>query len=141
MNSKSAVASLLIFEIMTSEPYAVTERDIVRSVIEAFISKKISGAPLVDSAKKVISVVSEADLMKFAALGGIDEPLAKFRNKLTPTADLVTVKADESFAEVFKRFLTKPVRRVIVVDVDFKLVGIVSRRDIIKAFLKTEKKA
>jgi predicted transcriptional regulator len=125
---------------MTSKPYTVTAQDTVRIIIESFIAKQISGAPVViRNSSQVISVVTEADLMKFAAMGGLDQPLADFKDKLVQSSQLVCVKPDEPFAEVFKRLLVQPVRRVLVVDDKMSLLGIVSRRDILKAFLANKK--
>lgn len=138
---KSSVSTLHIFEIMTPSPFAVTLGDSLRTIIKAFIEKKVSGAPVVEKGSlKVISVVSESDLMRFAALGGLDQPLSDFSQKLVPSGQLVTVQPNDPFSEVFKRFLTKPVRRVLVIDKQMNLVGIVSRRDMIAAFLKSEEK-
>jgi predicted transcriptional regulator len=138
---KPSVSSLKISDIMTAQPFSTTMADTVREVIESLIARKISGAPVLEkNSSKVISIVSEADLMRLAALGGLDQRLSDFSDRLVPTSQLVTVGPDDSFSEVFKRFLTKPVRRVLVVDSQMNLLGIVSRRDIIAAFLKMEKK-
>ncbi len=138
---KSGVSTLHIFEIMTPNPFSLNMNATLREIIKTFIEKKISGAPIVERGSlKVLSVVSESDLMRFAALGGLDQPLSDFIQKLVPAAQLVTVQPEDPFSEVFKRFLTKPVRRVLVVDKKMNLVGIVSRRDMIAAFLKSEEK-
>ncbi len=138
---KSGVSTLRIFEIMTPNPFSLNLTATLREIIKTFIEMKISGAPVVERGSlKVISVVSESDLMRFAAMGGLDQPLSGFIQKLVPAAQLVTVQAEDPFSEVFKRFLTKPVRRVLVVDKKMTLVGIVSRRDMIAAFLKSEEK-
>ena len=138
---KSGVSTLHIIDIMTPDPYSLNLSQTLRNIITTFIEKKISGAPVVEKGSlKVISVVSESDLMRFAALGSLDQPLSDFSEKLVSSGQLVTVQANDSFAEVFKRFLTKPVRRVLVVDKHMNLVGIVSRRNMIAAFLKSEEK-
>lgn len=137
-----SVAGFKIREIMTSNPISVYFNDTIRHIMQLFIEKKISGAAVVEAATgKVLSVVSESDLMKFAALGNLESPLANFKAKLTSVADLVTVHPEEAFTEVYRRFLTKPVRRVLVVDQNLHLIGIVSRRDILKAFLESQPQA
>ena len=131
-----SVATLKIHEIMTPSPIAVIFNDKVRDIMQIFIDKKISGAAVIEPATgKVLSVVSESDLMKIAALNNLNEPLLAFKSKLPQTADLITVHPDDAFAEVFKQLITKPVRRVLVVDRDMHLLGIIARRDILKAFL------
>ena len=138
---KSNVSTLHIVDIMTLKPTTVSLGDTLRAIITVFLDQKISGAPVVEKGSlKVLSVVSESDLMRFAALGSLDQTLSDFSGKLVPVAELVTVQKDDPFSEVFKRFLTKPVRRVLVVDKLGNLQGIVSRRDIIAAFLKSETK-
>jgi predicted transcriptional regulator len=134
------VASLKIRDIMTHAPIAVIYSDKIRAIMTLFIDKQISGAPVIEPATgKVLSVVSEADLMKFAALThNLDEPLLTFKAKLPATEDLITVESEDPFSEVYKRFITKPVRRVIVIDKSKHLIGIVARRDILKAFLQSQ---
>ncbi len=125
---------------MTSTVVSIMSSFTVKDAIELLIQKNISGAPIVDANQKVITVVSEADLMKFAVTNPLDSALSKFIPLLTPTKDLITVKRTDSFKSVFKQFLTKPVRRVLVVDQNGKLEGIVSRKNILKAFLQAEQK-
>lgn len=123
---------------MTASPIAVIFNDKVRDIMQLFIDKGISGAAVIEPATgKVLSVVTESDLMKIAALHNLNEPLATFKTKLPQTAELIVVHPDDAFAEVFKQLITKPVRRVLVIDRDMHLVGMVARRDILKAFLNS----
>ncbi len=134
------VATLKIREIMTVNPISVIFSDKLRSIMELFIDKKISGAAVIEPATgKVLTVVSEADLLKLAALNSLDEPLSSFKAQLPQRENLIVVHPEEAFAEVYKRFITKPVRRVLVVDQELRLLGIVSRRNILVAFLNTQK--
>ncbi len=133
------ISTFKIREIMTPSPIAVIFKDKLFDIMELFISKQISGAAVIEPATgKVLTVVSEADLMKFAAVSPLTEPLITFKPKLPAREDLITVYPDDSFAEVYKRFLTHPIKRVIVVDLEMHLLGIVSRRDVLKAFLKSQ---
>lgn len=135
MNAKKmAVSSFHVKDIMTAPVRTLSMDMTVRKAIEFLVNNEISGAPLVDNKTgKPITVCSEADLMKFAAMDGLDKYVVEFLDKL-PT-QLFKVKPNDTFAEVFKAFLTRPVRRVLVVDDQGKLQGVVSRRDIIKSFL------
>lgn len=129
------VRALRVEEIMISEVHSVTMSTTVRHAIKLLLLKKISGAPIVDGVDHVLSVISESDLIKFAALGGLDKQLGEFESKLVSKSELVSVRKEDLFRDVFKQFITKPVRRVIVVDSDGKLQGLVSRSNILKAFL------
>lgn len=136
---KLPVSKLNIEQVMTADVWCLTSEMTVRKAIDLFIRKQISGAPLVHHATKILlSVVSEADLIKFAAMDGLDEPLMFFMDRLPGLSDLITAKPKEAFAELFKKFLLNPVRRVIVINEQEQVVGLVSRRDVMKAFLINE---
>lgn len=130
------IGNFHVEDLMTATVVSIFSTCTVKQAIELLIAKNISGVPIVDADQKVITVLSEADLMKFAVTNPLDSPLSKFIPLLTPTKDLITVQKTDSFKSIFKQFLTKPVRRVIVVDQAGRLVGIVSRKNILKAFLK-----
>lgn len=137
LNQKK-VSSLKIQDIMTKNVYLVTPDMTIKTIIDLLLSKGISGAPVIDNVtQRILTVVSEADLMKIAALNGVNDQLVKFLNQLPKTKDLVVISQRDAFAEIFKKFLTSPVRRVPVIDDQGMVLGIVSRRDIIKAFLTT----
>ena len=135
---KSPVGQILVESMMTSPVVSLNLTTTVKEAIYILLTRRISGAPVLDQAERLVSVVSEADLMKFAALGGIHDPLGNFKDKLVATSALVTVKKTETFKEVFKQLLVNPVRRVLVVDSAGKVQGIVSRANILRAFLTSE---
>ncbi len=135
------LSRITVEKIMTVNVTTLDAQMSIQEIIELFLQEKISGAPVVDKQRKVLSIVSEADLMKIAALNGLDIPLQKVLSTLPKAEQLITVKRTELFKDVFKQFLTNPVRRVIVVDDVFRLQGIVSRRNLIRAFLHEKKAA
>ena len=73
--------------------------------------------------------------MQFSAMEEMDLTLRDVLHKLNTSKDLVTVEETESFTKVFKEFLTKPIRRVIVVDYLEKPIGIITRSTILRAFM------
>jgi len=128
--------SLAAGEIMIENIVVFHLTNTVKECIEILINKSISGAPLVDADGKVVSVVSESDLMKFAAQGGLDVTLSTKTNQLVKSKDLVTAQKQTTYVKLFKLFIERKVRRVLIVDSDGKIQGIVSRRDILRVFLK-----
>ncbi|MEK6580598.1 MAG: CBS domain-containing protein [Bdellovibrionota bacterium] len=135
---RKGVSKMTVEQIMTTEVVAVPSSTTIREVMNIMIEKQISGTPIVDANYRVLTIVTEGDLMKFAALSNLDEPLATFLPKLSKTEKLVTVSKSDNFHEVYKQLLTNPVRRVIVADASGRLQGIVSRRNVMKAFLASE---
>ena len=108
----------------------------VREGIKLLVNQEISGAPIVKVRKTLLTVISEFDFAKFAAKGGLDSPISDFLKELSNTNNVVTVKKEDSFRDLFKKFLMNPVRRVIVVDAALSIEGVVARRDILKAFIE-----
>lgn len=125
---------LKVKTIMTEDVVPIMPSMSLIEVINLFIEKNISGAPIVDEKNKVISVISEVDLMKFALMGSVKIKVAKYMNKLASFEDIVSVQPDDPVTKVYKQFFQKPVRRVIVIDKDGYLKGVVSRKNILKVF-------
>ncbi|HEX4923038.1 MAG TPA: CBS domain-containing protein [Bdellovibrionales bacterium] len=138
---KLAVRHLTAEKFMTSKVLCVTFAMTVEEVIQALLEHKISGAPVIDQAQRLVSVVSESDLIRFAASGGLKKTLQTFESKLVPTAKLVWVLRTDPFALVFKKFLEHKVRRILVTDGNGKVIGIISRSNVLRAFLESESKA
>lgn len=98
-----------------------------------FVRRKISGAPVVDADGKLIGVVSEFDCLRIvaSALYSHEEweeglPVSEF---MTP--DVVTVGPETDVFAITQLLVDKRIRRV-PVQVDGQVVGIVSRRDVLR---------
>ncbi len=123
---------------MVSEVECITVDMTVKAAIGAFIKRKISGAPVIDSVKKVISVVSQSDLMKLAATKGLTATIGGNLSSLPKESDLITLKRDVPFADLYRKFLTVNVHRIIIVDDNGKLQGLVSRSTVLKVLYDPE---
>lgn len=112
----------------------------VRQAIKLLTHYQISGAPIIDNLQKVISVMSEGDALKLAAQpGGMDKLIGACLDQLPKTDKLITTRASNSFADVYKQFLHHPFHRILVVDGGGKLVGLVSRSNILRLLVETPK--
>jgi predicted transcriptional regulator len=134
---KKTIGSLTVDSIMIKDVHTIDPTMTVKEAIQLLLTHKISGAPVVGAMGKAISVISQTDLMKFAAGGSMDKQIITLLDKLVSPENLIVVRKADPFKEVFKQFLIKPVRRVLVVDGTGKLLGIVSRSTILKAFMDT----
>lgn len=135
-----AIGHLPIEDFMEKKVVQIDGQTTVRQAIELLIKEEISGVPVVDQNGNLVSVVTEFDLMQFAAKGNIDSPLGGLLSKLVPKDKLLTVRKGDAFKEAFKWFLTRNVRRVLVIGPTGKVEGIVARRDILRAFLMNSEK-
>ena len=125
--------------IMTAQVYCVRPEMTVHEAIGLLLEKSIAGAPVIDASRKVVSVVSEGDLLKLASKVGLDKTIADCMDRLTKTSNLLTLKKTDSFAHAYMKILAHPVHRFIVVDEKGLLEGIVSRSNILRVVHESKK--
>lgn len=106
----------------------------VLDAIDTLITQGISGAPVIDERGNLVGLLSEKDCMKVAMQAGYYEEAAG-RVSEYMTQKVITVESESSILEVAKLFLEKGPRRYPVIE-DNRLVGQISRRDVLKAILK-----
>lgn len=146
---------MLAKEIMTKEVTSVKSQDLVEDVIKILMEKNISGVPVVDDEERVIGIVTEGDLIYrskklriptfFSILDGyvflestktIEKQLKKmvgYRVEDVMTTEVITVEDDQTVEEVATLMTKEKINRVPVIK-DNRLVGIISRRDIIRSY-------
>ncbi len=82
---------------------------------------------------RVVGLQSEEDCMRVATHAGYyGEASGKVSGFMSP--EVITVEGDTSVIEIAKMFMEKPFKRYPVMD-DNRLVGSISRRDVLKAIL------
>ncbi|NLI70262.1 MAG: CBS domain-containing protein [Firmicutes bacterium] len=151
---------MLIREIMTEEVVTVHVDDSVEKCANLLLQHNISGLPVVDDHHKVVGMVTEGDLIRRAAriqapgyldiLGGLiylGDP-KKFVNELKRamslkagdlmTPGVISISPDDDTEVAATAMLKNNISRIPVIDGNKKLVGIVSRRDIMLSLYKTE---
>ncbi|HEY8609486.1 MAG TPA: IMP dehydrogenase [Noviherbaspirillum sp.] len=108
------------------DPITIPPTMRIRDVIALSEQHGISGFPVVEG-KKVVGIITNRDL-RFE-----EELNAEVRAKMTPREKLVVVKEGAELAEA-KRLMNKyRLERVIVVNDDFELRGLITVKDIMKA--------
>lgn len=104
----------------------------VMEAISRLIEKGISGAPVVDRLGNIVGMLSEKDCLRVALNAGYNQQMAgRVSEYMSP--NVVTVDSDASIVDVAKMFLDSPFKRYPVVDDDNRLVGQISRSDVLKA--------
>lgn len=111
---------------VVKDPITVSPTTTVREVLELTSAHKISGLPVVDG-KDLVGIVTGRDIRFESRL---DTPVSSI---MTPRERLVTVKEGET-TEAIKDILHKNrIEKVLVVNDDFELTGLVTVKDMQKS--------
>lgn len=148
--------------VMTTDVAAVNQNASFHAVAELLISRGVSGVPVLDDANRVLGVVSEADLLakeefKERYYGDDYRPPLRarirhsvgsegsgYRKSLGETAGALMTSpahvttADSPVVSAARLMDRHGVKRLPVVDSGGRLIGIVTRRDLIKVFLRQD---
>ena len=107
------------------DPITITPSMTIGEVVALTRQHKISGLPVLEG-KKVVGIVTNRDL-RFE--GKLDQPVTKI---MTPKEHLVTVKEGASIEEAKELIREHRIERVLVVNDDFELKGLITVKDILK---------
>ncbi len=126
--SKKETGMLEAKDIMTKNVISVTEDTPIYQAVEILVENNISGIPVITKDRILIGILTEKDVLSLFYDNEGDQNLT-VRDFMTPHA--VFFDANENLINVCDYLLNNYFRRVPVVS-EGKLVGIISRRDIIK---------
>ncbi len=119
-------------EIMNTSVVTFRPDTDIYEAIRTFLKNRFSGAPVIDADAKVIGILSELDCLRVLTAEAWDGfPEGKVGDYMT--AKVASVKPDTSVYDIVGTFLNKPYRRLPVLDDDGKLLGQISRRDVLGA--------
>jgi len=136
-------------DVMSQQVVSVGPTAGYRRIVELMANHAISGVPVVDRNGRPLGVVSEDDLLakeraQSALLDGAwaergrmaaDRSRARaLRARDLMTAPAATITAEAPLAVAARRMHGERVRRLIVVDAGGRMIGIVSRRDLLGVF-------
>ncbi|MGB3438725.1 MAG: CBS domain-containing protein [Actinophytocola sp.] len=144
-----------ISSVMSTDVATVREGTPFKDIVRVLEQRDISAVPVVDATTHVLGVVSEADLLVRQGEGEPGQtPERKWwrRHHETPrdpraegtaaaalmTKPAITVTADATIAHAAREITKHNVKRLPVVDDDGRLVGIVSRKDLLTVFLRKD---
>jgi len=138
-------------DVMTTHVVAVRLKATYKDMATRLREFRVSAFPVLDDDNKVVGVVSEADLLTKEALeysttgvaGGILHGRERAKAAAVTAADLmtrpaVTIGPDELVSHAARLMYSRKVKRLPVVDDRGRLVGIVSRADVLSVFSRPD---
>jgi len=148
--------SVKAHNIMTRQVFSVKRAMPVKEVAELMAEKSVSGIPVVEEDGTVAGIISEKDFL--AGMGSGDKthfmsivaeclsgkgcaamPIRLQKAEDIMTSPAITIREDMSVVEISNIFTEKNINRVPVIDTEGKMIGIVSRADIVRASLMAGK--
>lgn len=139
-------------DVMTRTVVTVTHAAPFKEIVEKLAKYGISALPVIEPAGGVVGVISEADLMlkeertpEMTRSPFEGRRRRRERTKMwgkvaaeLMTSPAVTIGPEVSVADAARLMHEKQVKRLPVVDENGALVGIVSRRDVLRVFLRPD---
>lgn len=143
---------MAVSNIMTRKLITVTADTAIEDISKLIIANRISGVPVVDSDNRVVGMVTQSDIIfrqihnepTFAAstedLVLLKEGMKAEKRfgagntaKDIMTSPVITAHENDSIREVVELITKEKIKRVVIVDEEGHLVGIVSKMDIVRA--------
>ncbi len=124
--------SLTAADIMARSEATLDPESDIYAAMERLLKRRLTGAPVVDDEGTLLGMLTERDCLKVMVDGALDGlPRGKVSDYMSSPAESITPTA--SLYDVAQVFLTRSYRKLPVVDRDGRVIGQVSRRDILVA--------
>jgi CBS domain-containing protein len=149
-----------VAEVMSRDPIVVRPETPLKEAIQILAERRISGLPVVDETDKLVGIVSETDLMWQET--GVTPPAyimfldsviflknpAQYERDLhkalgqtvgeVMSRDPVTISPERSLKEAAQLMHDRSVHRLPVIDADGRVIGILTRGDVVRAMAASE---
>ncbi len=133
------LSSLLVKDYMIGDHLAFTSDTNLLKAVHTLLERGLSGAPVVDDNSRLIGFLSEKDCLK-AALDASYFRREEGTVQDFMSRDVTSISGDASLIDAIQMFLGKHYRCLPVVE-GSRLVGQISRRDILKGLEKLRREA
>lgn len=132
MNTTITAADLMARKVITLSP-----DQYIYDAMEVLVSHGISGAPVIERGR-LVGVLSEYDCLRVGGAGMTDmfEPTSgPVRQYMCQP---VFTHVDTPLSELTTTLISQRIRRLPVVDDDQRVVGVVSRRDVLRGLIQNQ---
>ncbi|MBN2688874.1 MAG: chloride channel protein [Deltaproteobacteria bacterium] len=128
--------SILVGDVMTREVETVSDNMTLKELLEFTLSSKHVGFPVLNREGLLAGIITIEDYKEILFEEGLEELVVV---KELATSNVITVTENENLAAAMKKIGFKNIEQIPVVDQNNprKIIGILSRRDIVSAYNKT----
>ncbi len=153
-DERMQTGSYVAADVMNREPVCVRDTDTMEKVIREMAAQETGGLPVVNGQGELVGFVTDGDVASYLGKTEIslvdsslniyrytddENSLSRFRDLLAlnvmavATHRVISVKTDTPVDEVCSLFASKRIKKVPVVDTQGRLVGALSRRNIMRS--------
>ena len=148
-------------DIMSSPPVSIPEDNTLKDAIELLAKNRFSGVPVVNSVGKIVGIISDTDIIRYSEKVEV-VPTTNLTGWISPYADVsalatmrkgmetlhqtrvgevmtkkvYTVNEEAEATDIARLMNRRNINRIPVVDSENKLVGIVTRADMVRCMAK-----
>lgn len=128
-------------DIMSKNVIFAKPNETIKEVSLKLLENKISGLPIIDDNGKLIGIISQTDIIKLSEKYKKEElEKIKVEDIIKKRKRPIVAKPNTSIKRLIKLMVKHKISRIPILDENNKVVGIVSKLDILKIFYENEKK-
>ncbi len=128
------VKGMRVRDIMVTKPVVFTSDTDLLDAVSTLVDRHITGAPVVDARGNLVGLLTERDFLRAALVAGYHGERGGCVGDYM-SRDVEAVNADDSLLDVATRFIETKRRRYPVIE-DNRVVGVVVRRDVLRAVMR-----
>lgn len=138
---------MLVRDLMTPDPQTVTPKATVKEAVTRLADLGVTSLPVVDRWQRLLGIVSEADLIRDLvprdprSQGRPAAETALFAPRLVDevyTRAAISVREDDDVATAVEMMTVTSAKSLPVLDADGRLLGILSRSDVVQALARAD---
>lgn len=148
---------MLVKDFMIQDVYVARPTFTLKQLLQIFIENKLGGVPIVDEEERLLSVITDGDILRYLApkesvlkdyftyipvLPGekLDEAVTSKLNvtvsKLLRNNKIATLSPEDHLEDAIQIISQHHFKKIPVVDVNNRVVGIISRGDALRTLYK-----
>ena len=157
VKEKPKVSILKVKDFMIPDVISIKPDATIKELLKLLTKHHIGGVPVVDNQNKLIGIVSDGDIIRYLAPkeesvrdfiydifieeGETEQEILKDKinttiDKLMPKKQIYTLKEDDTFENAIQILSQHHFKKIPVLDLDGKVMGIISRGDVDKNLMK-----
>ena len=157
VKEKPKVSILKVKDFMIPDVISIKPDATIKELLKLLTKHHIGGVPVVDNQNKLIGIVNDGDIIRYLAPkeesvrdfiydifieeGETEQEILKDKinttvDKLMPKKQIYTLKEDDTFENAIQILSQHHFKKIPVLDLDGKVMGIISRGDVDKNLMK-----